>query len=177
MRAHSISTRHRAVELHKQGISRKRIATELAVDYDVVCDWIKRYLTEGEKGLSSRYHRCGRKPVLAAEVHRAANWLKRLHPAWGAGFIRVALMERYPYLHIPCERQLQVWFRTAGLQPQHTRLPQSEVRWAKGPLDVVQVDAKECMQTADKADCCYLKFTDEHTGSILDAHFFPLSKD
>ncbi len=174
MRAHSLSIRHRAVELYKQGIARKQIAAELAADYDVVCDWVKRYLAEGEKGLSSRYHCCGRKPVLAPEVRRAANWLKRLHPVWGAGFIRVVLQERYPSLRIPCERQLQSWFRSAGLQ---TRLPKSDVRWAKGPLEVVQVDAKECMQTADKADCCYLKFTDEHTGSILDAHFFPLSKD
>ncbi len=44
MRAHRISTRHRAVELHKQGMSRKQISRALAVDNGVVFDWVKRYL-------------------------------------------------------------------------------------------------------------------------------------
>jgi hypothetical protein len=51
---------------------------------------------------------------------RAACWLKRHHPSWGAGLIRDLLQERWPDRAVPDPRSLQRAFQAAGLnRPGH----------------------------------------------------------
>jgi hypothetical protein len=72
---------------------------------------------------------------------------------------------------------LQNYFQKYGVQPKKNKLPKTKGEWAKAPFGRVQVDAKECLTTRDGQSCCYLNFTDEYTGSELDAFVFPLRKD
>jgi len=59
----------------------------------------------------------------------------------------------------------------------NTRLPAVDTPWADSPLKRVQVDANEKLECLDGQKCCYLNFTDEHSGAVLDAFVFPLRKD
>ena len=48
---------------------------------------------------------------------QAALALRREHPIWGAGLIRVMLRRQLPQDAPPAERTLQRWFVRAGLAP------------------------------------------------------------
>jgi len=173
MQAHSQRERQTAIDLHLSGQRLTVISKTLGIHYDLVRSWIKRYKTEGESSIVPRYGNCGRHSKVAAVVKESALAYKRQHPQWGASFIRLQLLEAYPDLMIPKERRLQQWFRQSGLQSRKTRLPQPGRQWASRPLQCVQVDAKEELKTKDGKPCCYLTFTDEYTGSALDAFVFP----
>ena len=99
---------------------------------------------------------------------------KENHPNWGAGFILVKLETDIPNTALPSERRLQQIFKSKNLQPKKSKPPRGKAKWAKKAFDRVQVDAKERLKTADGQDCCYLNFTDEATGSVLDAFVFSL---
>lgn len=174
MEAHALSTRLQAVELYRTGLKMSVISAQLGVCYDTIRQWIKRYKLEGESALALRYANCGRPVLLDATIKQEALRLKELHPQWGAGFIRHHLGDQLPDIRLPQIRRLQQWFQAAGLQVRKTRLPSKPPDWAGRPFDRVQVDAKERLQTADGTECCYLTFTDEHSGSVLDAFIFPL---
>lgn len=177
MQAHSQQERQSAIDLHLSGQRLTVISQTLGIHYDLVRAWIKRYKTEGASSVVPRYGNCGRKSKIDAAVKEAALAHKRQHPQWGAPFIRLKLLEAYPDLAIPKERRLQQWFQGKGLQSRKTRLPQAPKQWASRPLQCVQVDAKEEMKTKDGQPCCYLTFTDEYTGSALDAFVFPPRRD
>jgi transposase len=177
MEAHALHVRLRAIELYGQGSKMTKISEELGVCYDTVRQWVKRYESGGQSALAVRYDRCGRLEQTATFIKEEILGLKKEHPQWGAAFIRHQVRERFPQIHLPQVRRLQQWFKAAGLQKQKTRLPQTKVAWAGRPFERVQVDAKERLKTKDGTDCCYLTFTDEHTGSVLDAFVFPPRTD
>ena len=174
MQAHPQRVRQSAIDLHVSGHRLTLISQTLGIQYDVVRAWIKRYKSEGASSVLPRYGNCGRKSQVEAIVKESALAHKAEHPQWGGPFIRLRLVETYPDLRIPKERWLQQWFRESGLQRRKTRLPHSPKQWASRPLECVQVDAKEELKTHDGKPCCYLTFTDEHSGSALDAFVFPL---
>ena len=125
-------------------------------------------------GLKLRYVRCGVSKKVSEQVKQAAINLKRDHPTWGGGYIRLQLARQYPKEYIPCARQLQRYFRQAGLVELRSKQPRAPSKdWAKWPLYRVQVDAKEQLQTADGKWCSYLTFTDEYSGAVLEALVFP----
>lgn len=177
MEAHALLVRLRAIELHGSGLKMTKISEQLGVCYDSVRQWIKRYASGGEGALAVRYDRCGRPRQTKVFVEEEILRLKKEHPEWGAAFIRHQVVERFSEDKIPQVRRLQQWFKACALQKQKTRLPQTKVRWAGRPFERVQVDAKESLQTKDGRACCYLTFTDEHTGSVLDAFVFPPRTD
>ncbi len=178
MQAHSYDVRRKAIELWKGGQTKADISRHLGVDYDTLLGWLKRYDQEGEQGLSLRYERCGRKPrVEISPVEAKALELIGKHKEWGAGYVRVHLLREFPGEQIPQPRQIQRWIAKSGVRPKHTKLPPVDADWASKPLERVQVDAKERLRTKDGKECCYLNFTDEHTGAELDAFVFPLRKD
>lgn len=175
MKPHNQQTRMEAVRLFREeGISKAEISRKLNVSYDSTRSWIKRYEEFGEKGLVPDYSACGRCPRFSQKVIQRALKYKDKHKEWGAPFILVKLEDDFPGEVLPGPRRLQQIFKKEGLQPQRTRLPRGKASWAERPFDRVQVDAKERLKTADGKDCCYLNFTDEHTGSDLDAFVFPL---
>lgn len=178
MTAHTIDIRMEAVRLYfdeHQPVS--KISAALNASQGSVRSWVGRFRLGGANGLRPQYAPCGRKPSFQREVFQAAAEMKKAHPQWGAGFILVKLHDLYPHTALPKARRLQQIFRNLGLQPKRAKLPRHVAEWASQPFDRVQVDAKEKLRTADGQPCCYLNFTDECTGSELDAFVFPLCPD
>lgn len=178
MTAHNMNTRTEAVRLYfDEHRTVPEISTALNASQCSIRSWVRRLRQDGEKGLRPRYEPCGRKPSFEAGIIRAAVEMKKAHPLWGAGFILVRLGDIHPCTVLPKARRLQQIFKSLGLQPKRAKLPRHGAEWACHPFDRVQVDAKERLRTADGQQCCYLNFTDEHTGSVLDAFVFPLCPD
>lgn len=175
MGPHSQQTRLEAIRLFgDENLSKAAISRRLQVSYTSVRTWLSRYQAQGDQGLIPAYSACGRPAQFSPQVICQALEYKRLHPLWGAPFILLKLADDFPNTQLPKARRLQQLFRREGLQPKRNRFPRGPGKWAKRPFDRVQVDAKELLKTADGQACCYLNFTDEYTGSELDAFVFPL---
>jgi len=175
MTPHDQQTRHRAVSLHlDEGVSMLEVSRRLRIAYRSVRTWVKRYKAQGEQGLIADYSTCGSSTRLSKKVIDKAIYHKGKHPEWGAPFILIKLEDEFPDEPLPGARYLQKIFLREGLNPKRTRLPGGDGDWAAHVFDRVQVDAKECLRTADGADCCYMNYVDEHSGSELDAFVFPL---
>jgi hypothetical protein len=99
--------------------------------------------------------------------------LKREHPRWGAGLIRLQLAKQFPEEPLPHPRSLQRWFHDAHLQPTRATKPPVEKRRAREPHEVWEVDAKERMRLADGSSTCTLTATDEASGAIVGVAVFP----
>ena len=91
------SLRRRIIDGYLAGKSCAALAREFDVAYQSVRVLCRRYDRDGEAGLMPRYDRCGQGGVRSDRLlYRAACWLKRKHPSWGAAFIRLQLEQRYP---------------------------------------------------------------------------------
>lgn len=167
---------------HDAGASMSAVAVRFNVAYGSVRTLCRRVAAEGDAAVVPRYDSCSNKALRSQRlVYRAACWLKRRHPGWGAPLIRLKLVERYAEgaegdtkTSIPSVRTMQVWFRATGLNPRRSRQPRPEKQWASHVHDIWQVDAKERQRTADGTACCWLTVTDEHSTAILAAPVFPL---
>jgi transposase len=120
-RAIPVPIRRVIVERHQAGRSLESIALELGLTHDTVRNIWRRFRDRGEAALIPDHHRCGRRRSSGSgRTIRAACWLKRRHPSWGAGQIRDLLRERWPDRSVPGPRSLQRAFRLAGLnRPGH----------------------------------------------------------
>lgn len=174
MRPYSYQIRQEAIRLYEQGKSQVKISEELRVSYKTVRTWISRYRKLGFPSTLCDYTKCGRKQKYDQSIIDRAVRYKREHPNWGAGFILLKLQDDFPTSALPKQRQLQNYFQKYEVQIKKHKLPKGKADWSKAPFDRVQVDAKECLKTADGLACCYLNYTDEYTGSDLDAFAFPL---
>lgn len=174
MEAHSQHKRQEAYHLWQSGEKKSVIARSLQIDYDTLLGWIKRFKAEGSAGMELRYYKCRRTPSTDEGVQARALALRREHKGWGCPYIRLQLVREFGQQAVPSIRHLQRWMKAAGLTQDSTRLPAVSSPWASKPLMRVQVDAKEQLRCADGQPCCYLNFTDEHSGAVLDAFVFPL---
>jgi transposase len=166
--------REQIVKRHQQGEPLTAIAEDLNVPYRTVRQWWRRFRDEGEAGLHTRYENCGpQEPKTAPGIVATALELKREHPTWGAGLIRLQLLEQFPGEPVPKERAIQRWFAAAGLQPRRAKGPPRERERAKEPHAVWQMDAKEQMRLGDGSPTCVLTVTDEASGAVLGLAPFP----
>ena len=170
-----VAVRQVIVERHEKGETLEAIAAELEMSFWTVRNIWRGYRDRGEAGLRPDYGSCGRKGVRAPrKVYRAALWLKRAHPTWGAGLIRVLISERWPGLEVPHERTLQRWFRAAGLnRASRQRFPRPKRERGQAAHDVWQMDAKERIELSDDSRASWLMITDERTGAALQGKVFP----
>jgi|Deesub1362A_J573_1020465.scaffolds.fasta_scaffold13282_1 transposase len=171
-------TREEIVRRHEQGESLRRIAEGLGLSFWTVRKVWRRYRDEGERGLRPRYDRCGWHGLrFERKVYRAALWLKRLHPRWGAPLVQTILRDRWPGIAVPSERTLQRWWQEAGLN----RRPQRQVRMnraqSKEPHEVWQIDAVEGKRLASGEVVSWVTVQDEYTGAILETTVFPPQAD
>jgi hypothetical protein len=125
--------------------------------------------------LSPSYDRCGAAtPKPADGLVQAALDLRRQHPTWGAGLIRVRLRHRLPDGSVPAIRTLQRWFRRAGLSPAPAgRRPCSDSRRAQQPHEVWQMDAAELVKLRGGRLASWLRIVDECSGAVLWTAVFP----
>ena len=175
-----IAIRQQIIELKCKGCTLQSIAQEWHLSYSTVCQVWQRYKAAGSSGLAPHYDKCGpaRGPKCAVLIYRAALWLKRGHPDWGAALIRLTLQDRYKNMAVPSERCLQRWFKAQKLYKPKSCFTAVQSPTAASPAqqvhDVWQIDAKEklCLGSGQRAS--YLSVVDEKSGCLLKAVVFPL---
>ena len=160
---------------HQQGIPLTRIAAELAIPYGTVRNIWRLFRRHGLERLAPDHGRLGR-PVAAStiELLRIACELKRDHPTWGAGLIRLELRTYAQDGRIPSVRSLQLAFVRAGVhRPRRRRAAIAVVPQAALPHEVWQVNAVENVPLATGERICWLTATDEASGALLAADVSP----
>ncbi len=116
-RALPLATREVVVARHQAGESLPQLAAALGVLWATVRRVWRRYRTRREAGLVPGDAACGRHGARYTAAQAQALSLRREHPGWGAGLIRVLLAETFPDHVLPHERTLRRWFREASLGP------------------------------------------------------------
>src|SRR5262249_61359797 len=72
----------------------------------------------GRDALLPSYDACGRPRTQAYQaLHEEAVALRKEHPTWGAGLLRVVLRRHHPRANLPSERPWQRWLHQEGLGP------------------------------------------------------------
>jgi hypothetical protein len=107
-RALTVDLRQAVIERHLAGHSLAAVARELAISPWTARTLWRRYRDRGEAGLVPDYAACGRPgPRWPATVYDQALALRRAHPRWGSGLIRLALATPFPGQPLPHERTLR----------------------------------------------------------------------
>lgn len=168
--------REQIAALQQAGLNYQKISESLSLPYSTVRGICKAIERSASNDPRPRYHQCGRvlRPSTAV-WQRRAKWLKRLHPDWGAPFIRMKLVGKYNTDHVPHERSIQRWFKASGLNRPREQGVRPGIARATAVHKVWQVDAKERFHLPDGSPCCYLNIVDEYSGGCIDARLFPLS--
>ena len=177
--AKSLSIRQEAILLKKAGRTNAQIAETLQVGLGTVKNLWKRYMAEGESGLSTLYSRCGRRCDSKGEIaFRLVRLLKHLHPPWGVPLIILKIEEKYPQVQLRSVRQYQRrLFEGSGKLPPPILPPPIVLDRARIAHDTWQIDAKERFSLLDGKEVCYLTISDEGTGAVLAAQAFPPGAD
>lgn len=169
--------RHEIIERHQRGDSLPQIAAALHLSFWTVRQLWRQYRNQGSAGLACGYGRCGRRGLRhEARLYRVSVWLKRHHPTWGAGFIRVLLQERYGAAALPHVRTLQRWFRRAGVNCPYRRTHRPRQMPSERSCQVHQVwqlDATSHLRLEDGTGVSWISVTDEYSGALLDSVVFP----
>lgn len=165
--------RREIIERREVGDSFVSIARGLKVSYSAVRNIYQRYVKT--KRLTPAYERCIHTQVRSEQaVYSAAVEMKRAHPSWGAGLIRVELSADFSQESLPSIRTLQRWFKRGKVQNlSREKTPKPTVKRGQGVHEVWALDAKEQMKLADGSHASWLTITDEASGAILSATLFP----
>lgn len=174
----AIPLRQEIVRLRQQGQCYVEIATTLKLSVHTVRQLWYRFQHQGAEGLTPNYARCGHQGVKSPRlIWRAAVFLKRRHPLWGGGIIRVHLQQRWPTLSIPTPRTLQRWFQAAGVSSTPAVGRRSSPRLQATQVhECWQVDAVSHQALADGTQVSWLSATDAASGALLESSVFPLSQ-
>jgi hypothetical protein len=123
------------------------------------------------------YQRCGRSAAAPSPILEETLRLRRAHPSWGGGLIRVLLQEDHPQEQIPCTRTLQRWLRRSGEAAAPAgRRPTSASPRARQPHECWQVDAAEQKRLKSGTLISWLRVVDECSGAVLKTVVFPPRK-
>jgi hypothetical protein len=177
-RALAIPVRQVVLRRCQAGQTVAEIAAALALPVRTVRHFLRRTRLLGAAALVPAYAHCG-SPGRSrrSPLYEAALDLRRHHPAWGAGLIRVLLHEQRPRQPLPTERTLQRWFRAAGLAPAPTgRRPVSRRQRAQHPHDIWQMDATELVKLQTGQQISWLRLIDEYSGAVLYTKVFPVGR-
>ena len=174
-RALTFATRQDIIQRYTRGQSLTAIAAELHLPHVTVRHIWRTYRDGGDDALAPRYHACGSAtPTHPQAVAHEACGLKRHHPTWGAGRIRLELLGQFPPEQVPSPRVLQRAFQQAGVhRPRRLHRPRLPLIRAQVPHEVWQVDAVEKAQLATGAEVSWLTVTDEYSGAWLAAELSP----
>jgi hypothetical protein len=174
-KATDMASRQGIIRLKQEGKTLFEISQDLSLPYPTVRNLWQQYRTNPAKGLATNYANCGKHPKTQQDlIYRAALWLKRLHPQWGAPKIHLALCERYGRENVEHIRTLQRWYRDANLIKPRQQMAEPSIGDSKAVHNIWQVDAKERLTLLDGQEACYLTIVDEKSGGALEAPVFPL---
>lgn len=128
----------------QQGQQTRPIAATLGLPCSTVRRLLGRFRRRGPERITPDYHRPAVVEAASSEVMQAALRFRREHPSWGAGLIRVEVLQALPGRSVPSERTFQRWFVRADLSPAPAgRRPQADLARATRPHETWQMDAKE----------------------------------
>jgi transposase len=174
----AISVPQRQVIFQRAGLGHeaRAIAADLGLNPETVRKLIARFRKAGAAAIAPDYSRCGANQTRRADADLigAAMTMRREHPTWGAGIIRVILAERHPGRALPSERTIPRAFVRAGLNP----APAGRRRGGPGaraerPHETWQVDAADPMKLAGTGQASWLRIVDECSGAVLATAVFP----
>jgi hypothetical protein len=168
-----VAIRRQIVERRKQGEGLNRLAEDLSMPYESIRKVWRLYRREGR--LYPNYQACGKREVKASRrVYRAAIWLKRLHPTWGAPLIRQVIRDKWVDERVPHERSLQRWFIQAGVQPKKPKV-EGQARYGRGTAshNIWEMDSREAIRLANGEKVSWLLVSDEASGAVLGGEIFP----
>jgi transposase len=169
-----VAVRQAIVDRHRAGASLPTIAQDLGLSPWTVRTIWRRYRDGGAAALVPDYAACGRPgPRQPAGLYEAALAMRREHPGWGSGLIRLELATHFPDQILPHDATIRRWFRDAGLaRPRPTPRPPDPPR-ARQPHARWQLDATEHIRLADGTEVSWLAASDEASGALLGAVVFP----
>ena len=164
------------VQRAQQGQSASFIARCLGLVPRTVRQLVQRLRRQGPNALAASYpSRAYPHSIQFRTLVEEALQLRRAHPTWGAGLVRVLLHRHYPADPIPAERTLQRWFHRADLipAPRGRRSGPSSYHRAPQPHDVWQMDAADQVALQNGTQVCWLRIADECSGAVLQTTVFP----
>jgi hypothetical protein len=174
----AISLPQRQVIFERAGLGHRAadIADDLGLNPETVRKLIARFRKDGPESIAPDYSRCGVNQPKRADVEliEVAMAMRGEHPSWGAGIIRVQLIEQHLGRTIPSERAIQRAFALAGLNPAPAgRRRDGPGRRAKRTHQTWQMDAADQMKLADGRMASWLRIVDECSGAVLMTVVFP----
>ena len=169
-----VPIRQAMFRLWQKGRSARQIAESLGLPCSTVRRLLQRFRLHGTDGLSPDYWHPSVPQAVPSEPLQTAMSLRREHPTWGAGLIRVQLLLETPERTLPSERTFQRWFVRAGLSPAPAgRPPRSHLDRATAPHETWQMDAKEHIRIKTREEVSWLRLIDECSGAVLWTAVFP----
>jgi transposase len=170
----SLPVRQAMFRLWQQGRNTSQIAASFGLPGSTVRRLVGRFRQFGPAGISPDYPRAATDETGFPEMIQAALRLRRGHPTWGAGLIRVHLLQAKTGLPVPSERAIQRWLARAGLAPApRGRRPKADATRATLPHETWQMDAKEKIPIQSREKVSWLRLTDECSGAMLWTTVFP----
>ena len=169
-----VPVRLAAFRLWQHGRQTREIAVALRLIPSTVRRLLARFRALGDEGIEPSYHPPAIAPVEPSGAIQAAVKLRREHPTWGAGFIRVQLLEVMPAEVVPSVRALQRSFVRHDLAPAPAgRRPVADMDRSAVPHETWQMDAKEHIKLSNNHEVSWLRISDECSGAILWSAVFP----
>jgi len=169
-----VPVRHAMFQLWKQGHTPGQIAETLGLSCVSVRRLVRRFQGRGIDGIAADYSLAHPVSALDSDLAKATLQLRREHPTWGAGLIRVHLLQETSLGPVPSVRTLQRWLLQADLAPAPAgRRPKTAISRATVPHETWQMDAKERIHIKSCAQVSWLRFVDECSGAPLLTAVFP----
>jgi len=169
-----VPIRQAMFRLWQLGQATRQIATSLGLPSSTVRRFLQRFRRRGIDGIPPDYHHLAASEAVPSEMMRTAVRLRQEHPTWGAGLIRVQLLQEAPGGFVPSERTLQRWFVRADLSPAPAgRPPRANLARATEPHETWQMDAKEHVHIQNDKEVSWLRMIDECSGAVLWTAVFP----
>src|SRR5450631_3592698 len=176
-RAIPLVARQEIIRRHLDGQTLAQIAIDLHLPHVTVRALWRAFRRRGDEGLAVAYRRCGRAtPQHHPNVLRRACQLKRKHPTWGAGRVRVELLGLLDPALVPSPRTLQRAFQKEGInRPRRTQRPRSARAKPEAPHDVWEVDAVEKKRLKTGEEVSWMAAVDVYSGASLANRLSPPS--
>jgi hypothetical protein len=174
-RAIPLTTRQEIVRRHLDGQTLAQIAIDLHLPSVTVRSLWRAFRHRGEEGLATGYRACGRStPRHSEAVLRRACQLKRKHPTWGAGRVRVELLGLLDDALVPSARTLQRAFQCEGInRPRRSQRPRTARAKPEATHDVWEVDAVEKKRLKTGAEVSWMAAVDVYSGALLAGELSP----
>jgi hypothetical protein len=174
-RAIPLATRQEIVRRHRDGQALAAIAVDLHIPVVTVRALWRAFRDRGDAGLAIGYRECGRPaPLHSPAVLQRACQLKRKHPTWGAGRVRVELLGLLDAALVPSARTLQRAFQSQGInRPRRSQRPRTARAKPEATHDVWEVDAVEKKRLKTGIEVSWLAAVDVYSGALLAGELSP----